>query len=358
MSDIPDLQYGRLLDSVPAIDFSREEEVWARLDSLTKPPRSLGRLESLAVQVALIEETLEPVARRKTVIIAAADHGVVAEQVSPYPQDVTAQMVANFEGGGAAINQIADAVGADLVVADFGVAGQLPSPSGVLDHRIANGTSNMATGPAMTRNECVAAIVAGAEISREAIERGTEIIATGEMGIGNTTAAAALVSAYTDAPVPLVVGPGTGLDAEGVIRKQHVVQRALDINGVSSLDPLGVLAAVGGLEIAGLVGVFVECASARVPVVIDGFISGAAALAAARICPHSSAYSIASHRSSEPGHSILLEALEKTPVFDLEMRLGEGTGAALALPTIDAACRMMSNMATFADAGVSVAEST
>jgi len=342
-----------LLAEINGVDTTTDDQYWARLDSLTKPPRSLGTLESVAVRVARIQQTERPDVSEKVIIVAAGDHGVVASGVSPYPQEVTAQMVANISAGGAAINQIAASVGARLIVADVGVAGVEGEFPGVLGMRVASGTRNMATGPAMTRDECARALQTGVTLAREAVGAGAQLVGTGEMGIGNTTAASALTSAFTDTPPETVVGPGTGLDADGVKNKIAVVEQALAANKTAELDPVGVLSAVGGLEIAALAGVVIGCAIERVPVVIDGFISSAAALAAVRIAPDTAGYIIASHLSTEPGHRAVLEALDLEPLLELDMRLGEGSGAALGMGVIDAACRVMSGMATFAEAGVS-----
>ncbi|MDP2183209.1 MAG: nicotinate-nucleotide--dimethylbenzimidazole phosphoribosyltransferase [Actinomycetota bacterium] len=333
-------------------DESAEAAARLRLDQLTKPPGSLGRLEDIAARLARVQGTDHPSVSRKAIVLMAGDHGVVAEGVSPYPQDVTWQMVANFAAGGAAINQLAASVGADIRLVDMGVAKDISGFAGVIDRNVQRGTANMALGPAMSREIAARAVREGMRVAREAIAEGYAIVGTGEMGIGNTTSAAALTCALTGADPEAVVGPGTGLDADGVARKMEVVERALRANAVETLDVLGVLAAVGGLEIAGLAGVVIGCASEGVCVVADGFISGAAALVAVRMCPAAADYLFASHRSAEPGHRVVLEALGLQPVLELDMRLGEGTGAALAIGIMDAACRMLSGMATFAEAGV------
>jgi nicotinate-nucleotide--dimethylbenzimidazole phosphoribosyltransferase len=341
-----------LIDGIEAPDPAQDPVYWDRLDSLTKPPRSLGRLETLAVQIARIQRTTTPDVANKTVIVAAADHGVTSQGVSPYPREVTRQMVHNFAAGGAAINQIAEAVGASLVLADFGVGEHYVAVEGVRDCWVAPGTRNIASGPAMTVDECVTAIERGARLATEAVHEGARIVAIGEMGIGNTTSAAALTAGLTGAPPESVVGPGTGLDPSGVIHKLEIVHEALRTNDPRADDPLAVLASLGGLEIAGLTGVVLGCSARRCPVVVDGFIAAAAALAAVRLCPGAHDFLVASHRSSEPGHAIVLEALETSPILEMEMRLGEGSGAALALGIVDAACRVMSGMATFEEAGV------
>lgn len=343
----------QLVASVSPTDSSVEDRAWTRLDSLTKPPRSLGRLEELAARIACIQGTDRPSLGEKVIILAAGDHGVVEEGVSPFPQEVTSQMVANFAAGGAAINQLAESVGASIMLVDAGVASDLSGIPGVVDRKVAPGTSNMALGPAMSREQASEAVLLGAELASDAVDEGAELIATGEMGIGNTTSASALTAAYASAEPELAVGPGTGLDLEGVAHKVSVVQRALEVNRASDLDPLGVLAALGGFEIALLCGVFIGAASRSTCVVADGFISGAAALAAVRICPVASEFIFPSHLSAERGHGIVLDALGLDEIVDLDMRLGEGSGAALAMGILDAAARVLSGMATFEEAGVS-----
>ena len=326
---------------------------WERLDSLTKPPRSLGRLEEIAARMASIQESIRPDASEKVIVLAAGDHGVVAEGISPYPQEVTWQMVANFGSGGAAINQMAESAGARLLLVDAGVSGDVSHLAAVRQEKIVQGTQNMAVGPAMSREDTARAVLLGIALAEEVVGEGARLIGTGEMGIGNTTAASALTAAYTGADPSDVVGAGTGLDAEGVAHKRAVVVRALTVNADLLTDPLGVLSAVGGAEIATLAGVVIGASSQGTAVVADGFISGAAALAAVRLAPECREYLFASHLSVEPGHRALLDALDLEPVLDLDMRLGEGTGAALCMSIVDAACCMMSGMATFAEAGVS-----
>lgn len=345
-------QLAAVIYSVTPTEPAAETAAWERLDSLTKPPRSLGRLETIAAQIARIQGTVRPSVDVKRVLLMAGDHGVVAEGVSPYPQDVTWQMVANFSAGGAAINQIAASVGASVEVFDVGVVRDLSDFPGIRHANVTHGTDNMALGPAMTREACAQAVLVGVQAAREASEQGVQLLATGDMGIGNTTASSALAAAYTGADVDLLVGRGTGVDDAGVARKAQVVRAALEVNGTRDLDALGILAAVGGLEIAALAGVVIGAAEEGVAVVSDGFISGAATLAALALCPIAREYVLPSHLSVEPGHKVLLDFMGLTPVFDLDMRLGEGTGAALAMAVIDAACAMMSGMATFAEAGV------
>lgn len=345
-------QLAAVIGAVVGTDPAAEEAAWARLDQLTKPPRSLGRLEELAAQVARVQGTDTPRVERKCVLLMAGDHGVVDEGVSPFPQDVTWQMVANFSAGGAAINQIAESVGAEVRVTDVGVARDIDF-DGVRNRKVAHGTANMALGPAMTREQCAQAVLVGVEAAREAAQSGYTLIGTGEMGIGNTTAASATTAVFAGAEPEAVVGRGTGLDDAGVAHKAEVIRRAVQVNNAKDLDPLGVLAALGGLEVAALVGVVIGSAEERVCVVSDGFISGAATLAAVALCPATRDYVLPSHLSVEPGHRVVMDALGLKPVLELDMRLGEGTGAALAMGVIDAACRMLTGMATFAEAGVS-----
>jgi len=348
------------LDAISPLDETAMAIARRRLDALTKPPGSLGRLEELAVWLAGV--TGRPDARidLPAIIVAAADHGVTAQGVSAYPADVTAQMVANFVSGGAAINVLARTIGASVTVVDVGVRGGTwplddagTGAATLVDARIRAGTADMMTGPAMTRGEALAAIEAGRRVAANATADGADVIGLGEMGIGNTTAASAITAVLTAAPVADVTGRGTGIDDEAWRRKIATIEQALAVNAPDPDDPIGVLAAVGGLEIAALVGVAVEAASARVPVVLDGFITGAAALVAARLAPGIGPRLLAAHRSVEPGHAIALERLGLQPVLDLDLRLGEGTGAALAIGLLSAACRVRDEMATFESAGVS-----
>jgi nicotinate-nucleotide--dimethylbenzimidazole phosphoribosyltransferase len=335
----------------------------AHVDRLTKPPGSLGRLESIAIRLAGIRGHVVTDIERPVVIVFAADHGVAARGVSAYPSEVTAQMVANFAAGGAAINVLARAAGAELVVVDIGVRGveaasaepMTASARGarLVRARVAPGTRDLSTEPAMTRDEALAAIDIGRGVAADAIADGADLIAIGEMGIGNTTAASALVAALTGRPPADVTGRGTGVDDGGLARKIALIETALVLHRPDPRDPAGTLAAIGGLEIAGLVGAILAAASAGVPVVLDGFITGAAALVAAAIAPNLPDRLIAAHRSVEPGHAIVLDRLGLVPLLELDLRLGEGSGAALAIPLIRAAARICGEMATFEQAGVS-----
>lgn len=343
-----------VMASVHPVDAAFSEVAWARLDSLTKPPRSLGMLETIAARVASIQRTDHPDVSEKVVLLMAGDHGVVAEGVSAFPQDVTWQMVANFATGGAAINALASSVGARVIVHDVGVARDISEFAGVEHVKVASGTANMAQGPAMTAEECARAVLVGVDAAFRAVEAGAKLIATGEMGIGNTTAATAIASVLADVDPATIVGAGTGLADDRLAHKADVVRRAVRVNALDVRShPLEVLAAVGGLEIAAMAGVVIGAAARGVAVVSDGVISGAAALVAVRACPACAGWLFPSHRSVEPAHAVILEALGLEPVLSLDMRLGEGTGAALTMGVIDAACAMMSGMATFEDAGVS-----
>ncbi len=331
-----------------------------RLDRLTKPPGSLGRLESLAIQLAGITGHPGVMVDRRAIVVAAADHGVARHGVSAYPSDVTAQMIANFVAGGAAINVLAARVGAALIVVDVGVASVIPETpvagergGRLVRMRIRDGTDDMTRGPAMTRDDVVHAIGAGLRLVAELCDDGIDLIGIGDMGIGNTTAASALTAVLTGEPPVEVTGLGTGIDGAGRARKIEAIERAIRVNAPTPDDPLGALAAVGGLEIAALVGVILGAAAARIPVVLDGFITGSAALVSAALAPGIASRLIASHRSVEPGHRIVLEHLGLEPLLALDLRLGEGTGAALAVDIIDAAVRVRDEMATFGSAAIS-----
>ena len=341
----------KLLEAIGGPDAAAAAKAKAHLDTLTKPPGSLGRLEELAVRLAAVSGR-PPRVSAPVIFTFAADHGVVAEGVSAYPQSVTAQMVENFLHGGAAVNVLARQAGARVVVADFGVATVLGARPGLLTRRFGPGTRNMAVGPAMTREQAIAAMEAGAALADEAIAAGADLLGTGDMGIGNTTAASAITAAITGADPDAVTGRGTGLDDAGRARKVAVVRRALEVNRPDAADGLDVLAKVGGFEIAGLAGVILAGAARRVPVAIDGFIAGAAALIAVTLAPAARHALMASHRSAEPGHTLALAHLGLTPYLDLDMRLGEGTGAALFVPLARAAAAIYGEMATFKSAGV------
>jgi nicotinate-nucleotide--dimethylbenzimidazole phosphoribosyltransferase len=345
--------------SIRSADEDAAGETARLLDAKTKPPGSLGRLESLACRLAAIrgEVPLEPL--RSAIVVAAADHGVWEEGVSPYPRSVTTQMLANFTGGGAAVAVLARQAGARLVVVDAGVVEAPPAAAGIRSAIFARvrGTANIVAGPAMERPVAVGLLEQGIALMGELADDGVQLVAVGDMGIANTTAASALCAALLPATPVSVCGPGTGIDDIGVAHKVEVVHRALIANGLigasSSADPVQVLASVGGLELAFLVGVILGAASRRVPVLLDGFVTGAAALVAAKLSPAAVDAMIAATRSPEPGHTLVLDRLGLEPLLDLGLRLGEGSGAALALPIVRSTVAILSEMATFEAAGVS-----
>ncbi len=333
-------------------DSSAGEAARRRQDDLTKPQGSLGRLEEMSVRLAEITGSCPPALGEKVVLVFAADHGVTAEGVSPYPQEVTRQMLLNFAESGAAINVLAALAGARVVLVDVGTRRPVDHPR-VNDRRVRAGTANMAAGPAMSRDEAGRCLAAGFEAAAQEISAGAGLVAVGEMGIGNTSAASAVVACLTRRPARGLVGRGTGLDDEGLERKVKVVERALRLNAPDPDHPLDVLSKVGGLEIGAMAGAMLACAESGVPVVVDGFISSAAALLAERMCPGASRVMFASHLSSEPGHRAALDALGLEPFLFLEMRLGEGTGAAIAMTVLEASVRVLEGMSTFEEAGVS-----
>jgi nicotinate-nucleotide--dimethylbenzimidazole phosphoribosyltransferase len=322
-----------------------------RLDRLTKPPGSLGALEPLIVRLAAITGQIRPEFKQPVILVAAGDHGVVAERVSAYPQSVTGQMVLNFLRGGAAINALAANAGARVIVVDAGVAADLPDHPGLRRASAGSGTRNLLREAAMSRTETAAAIVAGARITAAEIDTGMDLLALGEMGIGNTTAAACLTSAFTGAQPELTTGRGAGLDDARLEHKRTIVAAAIRRARPKPADPLGTLAELGGFEIAALVGAALAAAARRVPVVLDGYITTSAALAAVALAPNLRHSLIAAHRSAEPGHRVALEYLGLQPLLVLDMRLGAGSGAALALPIILGAARLMRDMAMFEQAG-------
>jgi len=340
-----------LVGSVLPLHPALAREAQAVLDAKTKPRGSLGRLEELAVRLASVRGTLRPDPLEAAVVVAAGDHGVAREGVSAYPQEVTGQMLATFASGGAAVAVLCRGAGARLVVVDAGVIDP-PFVPGLRDLSLGRGTANALDGPAMERAVAADGIVRGADLGRELARDGAGVIALGEMGIGNTTVAAALTSVLLDCDVAAVCGRGTGLDDAGLARKLAVVRRMVATSSPRADDPLGVLAAVGGFELAVLAGVALGAASERAVVVLDGFISSVSALVATRLAPPLGEYLVASHRSPEPGHGPVLDALRLAPLLDLGLRLGEGSGAVLALPLLAAARAILVDMATFADAGV------
>jgi len=325
------------------------------LNNLAIPRGSLGELLALAEQLAAIRQSLKPSVRNKTVVTMAGDHGVVAEGVSAFPQEVTPQMVANFVAGGAAINVLAEVAGARVVVVDMGTAadlGELVKAGKILSYKVANGTRNMAQGPAMTREQAVQSLEAGIAIAGSLVREGVELLATGDMGIGNTTPSSAILAAFSGLPAQEVTGRGTGISDEALENKVRVIRQALDVNQPDADDPVDVLAKVGGFEIGGIAGIILGAAYHKTPVVVDGFISSAGALLAKKLAPASADYMIAAHQSMEYGHRYMLEQLGLKPLLNLNLRLGEGTGAALAMNVVEAAAQVINKMLTFDDAGV------
>ena len=341
------------IKKIRGIDKDLLKEAQARLDGLTKPLGSLGRLEELAQRVVAITRDKNPRMQNKVIFTLAGDHGVVEEGVSAYPQEVTAQMVYNLLRGGAGINVLARDVGARVVVADVGVAADLEKHPTLIIRKVGYGTRNMVQGPAMTKEEAIRSIETGMDIFETEFVKGVDIIGTGEMGIGNTTPSSAITAVFTGYPIEKITGRGTGVDDEALNNKIEVIQRALKMNKPDAQDALDVLAKVGGFEIGGLAGVIIAAAARDVPVVVDGFISGAAALIAYHLEPKVKDYLIASHCSVECGHKVVLEHIGLKPLLDLNLRLGEGTGAALGINLVEAAVKIMTQMATFKSAGVS-----
>ena len=341
------------IEMIKPLDEGAMAQARARQDTLTKPQGSLGRLEEMSIQLAGIQGKPIPQLGHKAIITMAGDHGVVAEGVGNWPQEVTAQMVYNFLGGGAGINVIARQVGARIIVVDMGVASELgPNPQ-LLSRKVAPGTKNMTSGPAMTQEQALTAIETGIEIVTAEVAKGLDIVGTGDMGIGNTTASSAICAAITGEPIAQVTGRGTGITDEQLAHKVQVIERALAVNRPDPKQPLNVLAKVGGFEIGGLVGVMLAAAAHRIPVVIDGFISGAAALIATALSPGLKDFLIAAHVSAEAGHRLMLKHLGIKPLLNLDMRLGEGTGAALGIFLCETAARILAEMATFGEASVS-----
>ena len=342
-----------ILDAITPVDRSLEPEICAHLDNLTKPPGSLGELEDLATRYCLMTDTISPRMGKKRIITFAGDHGVANEGVSAFPREVTPQMVYNMLAGGAGINVLARHVGADLQVVDIGVADPLEGASKIVRRKVKPGTDNMSRGPAMNSEEAVKAIQVGMELAHAAADDGVTLLGTGEMGIANTTPSSALYASLIPCPVVEVTGRGTGIDDTRLQHKIKIIERSLEINAARLDDPLSTLAAVGGLEIAGICGLILAAAGRKLPVVVDGFISTAAALVAMRLSESVIDYLFFSHCSAEAGHRTFFERLRIRPILDLNLRLGEGTGAALAMHLIEGAVKIYNEMATFDSAGVS-----
>ena len=352
MSDRP-ISLTQAIERIQPADAEAMSRAEARQMNLTKPPGSLGRLEEISIRLAGIYQTERPSIGGKTVIVAAGDHGVVAQGVTGYPQEVTAQMVLNFLAGGAAISVMCRHLGIQQVIVDAGVAADLPQHPELRPLKIGRGTGDISQGPAMSREQAIQCLEAGIDLAVEAIESGADLLATGDMGIGNTTSSSAITAATTGVSPRETTGEGTGRTHEELQHKISVVQASLDANKPDPSDGIELLAKVGGFEIGVLAGVILGAALMRRAVVVDGFISTAAALVAHAVCPASRDYMLASHVSAERGHRAALSGLGLTPLFDLGMRLGEGTGAALAMTIVETAAACLSEMATFAEAGVS-----
>ncbi len=343
----------KTLKKIEEIDYSLAERTQKRLDNLTKPLGSLGRLEEIAKQIVEITRNENPPVKNKVIFTMAADHGVSQEGVSAYPKEVTPQMVYNFLRGGAGINVLARHCGAMVVVVDMGVACDLDKHPELVVKKVNYGTRNMTKEPAMSKEEAVKCIENGIEVFEEQFKKGIDIAGTGDMGIGNTTPSSAITSLITGNPPEAATGRGTGIDDEALAAKIAAIKKAIDLNKPNSRDAIDVLSKVGGFEIGGLAGVILAAASKRVPVVIDGFISGAAALIAYRLEPKVKDYMIAAHCSVEKGHRLIFEYIGLKPLLDLNMRLGEGTGAALGINIVEASIKILTQMATFESASIS-----
>lgn len=346
----------KTLEKIKPIDMSMEQKIQHHLDSLTKPQGSLGMLEEIAKRYCMSKGTVSPKLEKKMIFTFAADHGVVEEGVSAYPKEVTPQMVLNMLNGGAAINVLASHANASVKVVDIGVDYDFDDAPNLIKRKIAKGTRNIRKEPAMDKAQAIRAIEVGIELSEEAAKQGVDILGTGDMGIGNTTPSAALYAALIPEKVENVTGRGTGIDDEVFKRKIEVIKDALEVNKDKLNSPIEALAALGGFEIAGICGLILGGAANKIPVVVDGFISSAGALVAYRINPMIKDYLFFSHKSQEAGHSKFLEWMGVKPILDLGMRLGEGTGAALAMTIIEASVKIYNEMATFDSAGVSKRE--
>ena len=342
-----------ILASIKPVDNSLRVRVQAHLDDLTKPQGSLGRLEEVAMKYAVATGTDRPVLQKKKVFCFAADHGVASEGVSAFPTEVTPQMVYNMLGGGAAINVLSRHAGAELDVVDMGVNHDFSDHPSLRKHKLRKGSSNIAQGPAMTIEEAVQAVMTGVNLALEAREQGYDLLATGEMGIANTTSATALFAVLLDLPVESITGRGTGIDDATLDHKISVIKQAIENNRASLSTPLDVLASLGGFEIAGICGLVLGAASVGMPVVVDGFISSAGAVAAMKLSCKVSEYLFFSHLSNEQGHTAIMNKLGVRPILDLDLRLGEGTGASLAMQVIEGAVKIYNEMATFSSAQVS-----
>jgi nicotinate-nucleotide--dimethylbenzimidazole phosphoribosyltransferase len=346
------------VESITPVNDDMDAAILAHINDLTKPPGSLGELEQVAFRFARINRQIKPDIPLKRLYTFAADHGVTEQGVSAFPKEVTVQMVANMLGGGAAINVFGKHVGCDVCVVDIGVDGDLSNMKGLIHRKIRRGTANMVNTAAMSRDEAVSAIEVGIDLANAAVKDGITLIGTGEMGIGNTTPSAALMHVLLPCPLKDIVGRGTGVDDAGMQRKTDTIRRAvvqhqLNDENAKDMDPIDVLSRIGGLEIAGIAGLLLGCAANGICAVVDGFISSAGALLACRISPHVADYLFFSHLSAEQGHQMFMREMQLRPLLNLGFRLGEGTGAALAMGLVDASVKMLREMATFSSAGVS-----
>ena len=340
------------LSLIKPLDIAAMDDARKRQNTLTKPPGSLGCLEELSIRIAGIQSKAIPKGDKKTIITMAGDHGVVAENIGNWPQEVTTQMVMNFIKGGAGINVLARHIGARVITVDMGIISNIPPTPGLLIRKINRGTDNIVTGPAMSQEQAVKSIETGIDVVNHECTRGLDMVGTGDMGIGNTTPSSAICSVITGFPPAKVTGKGTGISDKQLLRKIEVIEKAISVNSPDPKNPIEVLAKVGGFEIGGLAGIMIGAAAHRVPVIVDGFISGAAALIATSISPLVSEYLIQSHISTEPGHRIMLDYMGLKPLLALDMRLGEGTGAALGIYLTEASIKLLNEMATFNEAGV------
>jgi len=351
------LSLQQIIDGIHPLNRQMVEKATARTAQLVMPPRALGRLHAIGEQLCGVQGTLRPQIRGKAVLVMAGDHGIVAEGISAFPQAVTGAMIQTFLTGGAGINAMARHVGAEVWVADMGIipdldAASLKNGNRLLVRKLGPGTANFARGPAMTPEQARKAVLTGFELASSLISKGVDLLGTGDMGIGNTTPAAAIGAIITGKSIADMVGPGTGIDDAGILRKREAIRRGIELNRPDPHDGLDVLAKVGGFEIGGIAGIILAGAYHRKPVVVDGFISTAGALVAQRFSPATADYMRAGHCSEEPGHRHMLAHVKLMPILDLGMRLGEGTGAALAMSVIEAAIRVMTEVMTFEEAGV------
>lgn len=352
------VKLNKTLEEIMPLDEKAMEKAAERQNMLTKPKGSLGILEDLSIKLAGIQAKPLPSIDKKVVIVMAADHGVAEEGVSAFPAEVTPQMVYNFLNGGAGINVISRFTETEVIVIDMGVATDLKVHPKLINKKIAKGTANIAKGSAMSYQEAIQCLELGIEMAEKTVEKGAQAIGLGDMGIANTTSSSAILASFCDYPIDMIVGRGTGITDEQHERKKKVILQALKLNQPDSFDPIDVLAKVGGFEIGGLAGCILGAAANQVPVVIDGFISGAAALLASRISPLSVNYTVASHMSAEPGHQLILKDLDLRPLLQFDMRLGEGTGAVLGMHILELSGKILCEMSTFSEAGVSESEET